>query len=150
MTETTRIRPHKRPDREPCGIDGCGMRLYCKGYCVMHYSRLRAYGEAGAAERLRAMPGSGSINEYGYRVLNNPAHPLARAQGKVLEHRAVLYDSIGPGAHPCHWCGARLGWDLVNGRGGLNVDHLDDDKLNNDPANLVPACLDCNTKRGTA
>lgn len=25
------------------------------------------------------------------------------------------------------------------------ADHLDDDRLNNDPANLVPSCIPCNT-----
>jgi len=37
-------------------------------------------------------------------------------------------------------------------RGGasraINVDHLDGDRLNNAPTNLVVSCLDCNTKRG--
>lgn len=30
----------------------------------------------------------------------------------------------------------------------VNVDHLDGDRLNNDPDNLVPSCGWCNTNRG--
>lgn len=28
----------------------------------------------------------------------------------MLLHRALLYDLIGPGLHPCHWCGRVLRW----------------------------------------
>src|SRR5689334_2898842 len=31
-------------------------------------------------------------------------HPLADGQGRVSLYRCVLYDKIGPGTHPCHWC----------------------------------------------
>jgi len=57
----------------------------------------------------------------------------------VFEHRAVLYDEIGGGGHPCHYCGIVVYWqyDLV-------VDHVDEDKTNNSPANLVPSCTPCN------
>jgi hypothetical protein len=144
------MRAYKKPNRPPCSLDGCSQPLYCKGFCVMHYSRLRTLGATGPAERLKAPDGSGFVNEYGYRVFYDRSHPLARAQGKVLEHRAVLYGAIGPGPHPCHWCLTPLNWDRPNGHGGLCVDHLDHDKLNNVPSNLVPSCLDCNAKRVAA
>lgn len=141
------VRPHNRPDRAPCGVEGCGRGLYARGYCVMHYSRLRKRGALGAAGAIRRQKGEGSVNGDGYRVIKAPGHPLATAQGKLLEHRAVLYAAIGDGLHPCHWCGKKLPW-----RGGaaraINVDHLDDNRLNNALTNLVVSCLDCNTKRG--
>lgn len=65
------------------------------------------------------------------------------------EHRAVLYDAIGPGPHSCHWCGKTIYWDAAAAE-RINTDHLDWNRLNNDAANLVPACLDCNTKRRRA
>lgn len=87
-----------------------------------------------------------SINSEGYRLVYRRGHPLASRNGSVLEHRAVLYDALGEGPHRCHWCGRQLVW-----KGGptnrVNVDHLDDDPANNDPANLVPACIDCNSRR---
>lgn len=79
-------------------------------------------------------------------------HPLAR-RGQIEEHRKVLYDEIGPGPHECYWnsvsgCGkTQLEW---NGRAGIHVDHLDANKQNNDPANLVPSCRTDNRRRAAA
>lgn len=71
-------------------------------------------------------------------------HPLAWPDGRVRVHRAVLYDKIGPGPHPCAWCGRELDW-FESPR--ITSDHLDGDTWNNDPDNLVPACLGCNGSR---
>lgn len=69
-------------------------------------------------------------------------HPLSNKAGVVAEHRKVLFDKIGPGPHPCHWCENALDW-----ASGLCVDHLDDQTGNNHPDNLVPSCLRCNWGR---
>lgn len=142
-------RAYQKPGRPPCTVEGCEQSLYCRGLCTMHYLRLRQTGDVGGAERLRGPIGSGSVTREGYHVTRNPAHPLATAQGKVATHRAVLFDTIGPGPHPCHWCNVSLTWH-GSARGRINADHLDHDRLNNDPSNLVPSCLDCNTKRRVA
>lgn len=69
----------------------------------------------------------------------------------------VLFDAIGPGEHPCHWCGWPVSWDVVYRAGSdvlaerweaLIADHLDGDRANNDPANLVPSCPYDNSNRG--
>lgn len=83
----------------------------------------------------------------------HPEHPLRGKRGEVFEHRVVLYDHIGPGPHPCHWCGSPVDWRVraqwASFRGDeLVVDHLDGNPQNNDPANLVPSCFTCNTRRG--
>lgn len=67
----------------------------------------------------------------------------------AYEHRVVLYDAIGPGWHDCHHCGTAVSWDRTFPRhlDALVVDHLDDDKANNELSNLVPSCQPCNTKR---
>lgn len=78
-------------------------------------------------------------------------HPLTTRGGpRLLEHRRVLYDKLGPGPHSCHWCGAEVHW--TSGRGPrtgneLVVDHIDRDNGNNAPENLVPACNACNATR---
>lgn len=81
-------------------------------------------------------------------------HPLAMKWGYVLEHRFVLYESIGPGSHPCHWCKATVSWGAPGtgnrSKGVLVVDHMDGDKLNNDIGNLVPSCNGCNISRSNA
>jgi hypothetical protein len=61
----------------------------------------------------------------------------------------VLYDTIGPGEHPCHWCGRIVSWDHKEnaGESTLITDHLDENTLNNGPDNLVPSCWKCNVNR---
>lgn len=76
-------------------------------------------------------------------------HPLSYVGGQVAEHRRVLFDSIGPGSHPCHWCGIQVTWQVkqYNRIGNLIVDHVDGDRWNNRLGNLVPSCGRCNTRR---
>lgn len=85
-----------------------------------------------------------------YQGMSAPNHPLATKSGHVGRHRAVLYDSIGPGPHECHWCGKEINW-AVGVRGGpssaLVVDHLDNNPANNALSNLVPSCQACNKRR---
>lgn len=82
-------------------------------------------------------------------------HPLI-GNGKrprIFTYRAVLYDSIGPGPHPCYWCSTEVNWESPRqGRGcfagSLVVDHLDGNKRNDRRENLVASCNRCNTLRG--
>lgn len=81
-----------------------------------------------------------------------PEHPLAPPSGLILVSRVVLYDKIGPGVHPCNWCGVKLTWagagsgSRVSGK--IVADHCDNDPENDDPGNLVVACYGCNISRG--
>lgn len=97
---------------------------------------------------IRRMSG-GSVNNLGYVVESRPLHPLASPKtGMVAQHRAVLYDKIGPGTHDCHWCSEPVTWELPLGHPlRLEVDHLDGVRANNDATNLVPSCRICNTRR---
>lgn len=79
-----------------------------------------------------------------YPMTTITGHPLSYASGRVRVHRAVLWDKIGAGPHPCHWCGQELDWFT---KPLIQADHLDSDTHNNDPANLVPACAGCNGTR---
>lgn len=132
-----------------CSLDGCERSVYCKQLCSMHYLRVRRTGAPGSAERQKAEWGAGYVDADGYRVVHAPGHPLARAQGKVPEHRVVLFDAIGDGPHPCVWCAVSLNW-TGTASDRICVDHLDFDRLNNTRTNLVVSCLDCNTKRTAA
>lgn len=85
------------------------------------------------------------------RNLYRPDHPLAGTNGYVAEHRAVLYEKIGPGQHSCHWCGITVAWTTrlvgTGHRGMLVADHVNTNGLDNRPENLVPACQGCNATR---
>lgn len=77
-------------------------------------------------------------------------HPIAPPSGTVAISRLTLYDKIGPGPHPCHWCERPVDWmpgASVGEDGSLLADHLDWDPTNDDPANLVPTCNPCNSHR---
>lgn len=85
-----------------------------------------------------------------YSAISHPGHPLANKTGRVQTHRFVLYEKIGPGPHPCHWCGATLFWvagKLGGGGNALVPDHLDGMRRNNLPENLVASCQGCNSHR---
>lgn len=86
-----------------------------------------------------------SLTSDGYRLVHSRYdHPLASSVGQVLEHRMVMFDLVGEGPHSCNWCGSELDWGGIS---GIIVDHLDEDVTNNDPLNLVIACIGCNTAR---
>lgn len=83
-----------------------------------------------------------------YMTQARKGHPTAHADGRVRVHRANLFDAIGPGEHPCHWCKKPVEW-FATGPRELVADHVDGNTWNNDPANLVPACQRCNKWRVT-
>lgn len=87
------------------------------------------------------------------RMRVDPSHPLAGKTGRFAEARAVLYDRIGPGPHPCHWCGQAVNWavGLIGQRPDtLIADHVNGDPLDDRPENIVPACGTCNGSRTQA
>lgn len=127
----------------PCSVEGCDDKANRKNarLCESHYYRLRRNGHLG----LKAKMGQ-RLTTSGYLMVPAPDHPLAN-QRMAYQHRVVLYDKIGPGPHPCHWCERELDWKAKKER-QLIVDHLDAVKLNNAPDNLVPSCGPCNVMRG--
>lgn len=146
-----RLQRHGSPDlpakheqeRPVCVVDGCDRIVgpkSARGMCDSHYSRVR-YGQPidGPFRKY----GESHVNPEGYRQIHIVGHPLARKSGYVLEHRAVAFDKYGDGAQTCHWCHEDLGeWSPR-----VHVDHIDGDRLNNHPDNLVTACGGCNTAR---
>lgn len=135
---------HKRPSG-PCGVEECSERARRWGYCPSHSEQYRTHGDP--LTRVRASPGAGTTRKDGYRQVSAPGHPLANIYGHVLEHRKVLYDTIGPGPHPCYGCGIPVNWEAGITDSALIVDHLDFDRADNAPANLAPSCNPCNVRR---
>lgn len=131
--------------------EGCGRDIIYKKHELCHacYQRLRHRGqlELTPYRPYQGRNGNGSIFGRGYRQKYIAGHPLSPKKGSLSEHRRVLYDAIGEGPHPCHWCGLLLYWKPGSGQPKLTVDHLNDDRLDNRPANLVPACNSCQVLR---
>lgn len=87
--------------------------------------------------------------QIGYRTRSvGRDHPLSNGRGVTTEHRAVLWERIGAGVHPCHYCGTLVEWRCGVGawHGALVAEHLDRNPANNDPSNIVAACQPCNIK----
>jgi len=122
-----------------CKIDGCGNKAtrVSYGLCETHYYRMRRTGTTD-----KKGFGFKYITNTGYVTIYKPEHPLAWKQGRVFEHRVVLYDHYGPGEQECFWCGKKLLWVDVIG------DHLNENKQENVISNLVISCNDCNRARG--
>lgn len=130
-----------------CTVPGCDKpaRSRKAKLCPMHYHRWYRHGDV---HRVAHKTGITASKGRRYRSRYLPDHPLAGKNGNVYEHRAVLYDKLGQGPHPCHWCDTELDWLPKGTPGALQVDHLNGIGDDNRPENLVPSCASCNTARG--
>lgn len=87
---------------------------------------------------LRGNPETVWVKKDGSRYRRLNGHPLSDKQGRIAEHRLVLFSKIGEPPHRCHFCLTELiSWVQ------LTVAHLDGDKGNNNPSNLVSSCHSC-------
>ena len=134
-------------DHATCTIDGCDKPLRSSGaqWCKMHYHRWYRHG---STDKVAHESGVTASHGRRYKTKRAPSHPLASKHGVVYVHRLVLFDTIGPGVHACHWCGTEVAWLPKGDPRCLNVDHLNGLGDDNRPENLVPACQRCNTTRG--
>lgn len=113
-------------------------------WCKMHYHRWYRHGSTDKVAR-----GISTSQGRRYKSVYEPDHPLASVNGKVYEHRRVLFGILGFGDHACHWCGTTVRWATKGDPDELQPDHLNGDGADNRPENLVPSCRRCNTARGT-
>lgn len=138
------------PGRIPiseCAVSGCSRppRSPIAGICEVHYYRQRRTGSVEDP----VIVGRSLSKSTGYWIILAKDHPLARLSGHALEHRVVLYNTIGPGWHNCTYCQTPVCWEkhYPEDLDALVVDHVDMVKMNNDIANLVPSCFLCNIAR---
>lgn len=131
-----------------CTVDGCEKAPRSSGsdLCPMHYHRWYRHG---SVEKVSHESGITASLGRRYKTRYAPGHPLASKHGTVYVHRQVLYDTIGPGPHPCHWCSKQLDWLPKGYATAIQVDHLNGDGADNIPENLVASCGPCNSTRGS-
>lgn len=126
---------------QKCKVDGCDMVANRTGaeMCEKHYMRQRRNGSTKTqyerAEEFFEQSG-------GYLLVKAKGHPRSIDGRRAYAHRVAFSDANGEGPFKCHWCGVTVTW------ADMHVDHLDDDKHNNDPRNLVASCPVCNQQRG--
>lgn len=130
-----------------CFVDGCERdSMYkVKDLCQMHYFRFMRNGVftlKGGRESVRD-PSASHITSNGYVVVYRPEHPLARGTGHILQHREVLYNFIGDNTPDCTICGCKTSWEIYR----YHVDHIDENKKNNELSNLRMLCNSCNVGR---
>lgn len=139
-------KPKLKPKFVPgvCEVVDCNRIKTYRSFCQAHYRRIQIHGDVLASVPI--MDGTQPITRY--RKITAHGHPLADSEGRVLQHRAVLYEAIGPGWHLCNWCDDPITWDVHHpGDYALTVDHLNHRRSDNRLENLVPACSPCNSVR---
>lgn len=81
----------------------------------------------------------------GYVVAIDYSHPLGDFRGRVGMHRKVMFDLFGWGPHKCYFCDLVLPFRTGRKKAGrenwgIEIDHIDTDRTNNDISNLAFVC----------
>lgn len=95
-----------------CTVNGCDRVHLSRGYCQMHYGRVKRNGIPGEPAMRKAPAGSGYFDALGY-------HHLRIGGKKVAAHRAVMEKKLGRPLRP-----------------GENVHHVNGVPGDNRPENL--------------
>lgn len=135
LAGTARRKPRPRPTTK---CEKCGKSFTAKLGTAGRFCSHPCYAASMAAPY---------VSGVAHRPRKARNHPIAPPSGTVAIARLVLYDKIGPGDHPCHWCGFTLRWTNQRTPDAIFADHVDHDPTNDAPDNLVPSCHRCNAHR---
>lgn len=125
-----------------CIINGCRKKaLRTKNtLCEAHYYQNRRTGSFDKKVYPRTADHGAYVRILGSHSKN---HPMCGGKsGMLYEHRMVAYDVRNGICECCFWCGKELTWK------SCVIDHLNEDKHDNRPENLLISCVNCNRARG--
>lgn len=130
-----------KPVFSPCSVDGCEGLANRKGaaMCEAHYMRMR---RNGTTESQYARMPETCDHSGGYLLVKAKGHPRSLGGARAYAHRVAFTEANGEGPFTCYWCQKPVTW------ADMHVDHLNDDKHDNRPVNLVASCGVCNQQRG--
>lgn len=83
--DAPRMNPWIRPQHRKCALDGCDRPHEAKGFCAMHWARVKRTGDPGPIGLTKAPAGTGYIDKTGYRRIGR----------KGAEHRMIMEQIIG-------------------------------------------------------
>lgn len=121
-------------------------------------AQMRAWREANP-ERVKAIQISWKQDHEGHTYLEKDSgyvryigykHPASNASGITSLQRIVLWDKLHGRGSMCHWgCGLWVSWGKVFSKDAdaIVADHVNLDKQDNSPENIVPSCQHCNLTR---
>jgi hypothetical protein len=79
-----------------CIIEGCNESARGRGLCGKHWQRWKKNGDPMVVQKVRNREyGHTRINNNGYVVEFVPGHIQSDADGKAMQHRRIMADSIG-------------------------------------------------------
>lgn len=123
-----------------CKVDGCDREeAYKKDMvCQMHYFRMM---RTGTYEKRKLK--NTRTHSNGYVLVKDDNHPLSkrRKDKLIYQHRYVFYNHNNGFIESCEYCSNDLTWD------NAHIDHIDENRTNNDISNLRALCAACNTLR---
>ncbi len=91
--DPTKLREEPYEKYLPCKVEGCEILRLARGWCANHYKAWRVYGNP--LIRKHRLPGEGTLNEQGYKLIRMPGHPNANVNGYVHESRLVMSRHLG-------------------------------------------------------
>lgn len=97
-----------------CAVQGCATAAVARGFCKAHLHKFYTYGDATAGRRRTDRGWGNGHLSHGYRLLSDGKHD------KVREHIVIAERALGRPLPP----------EAV-------VHHVDEDRANNAPSNLV-------------